>query len=126
MRIAPKGSFSWERSYSLYLDQYDEALRLYRLLRRDYARSSFAQDALFNTGMVLCEKGAFAEALDSFKSYLQQYPTGRHRMSAEVWAEGAKAELRTRKRARPMTSPKPAGDDTILRVLVKDNVSWLL
>ncbi|MBW1860610.1 MAG: tetratricopeptide repeat protein [Deltaproteobacteria bacterium] len=73
--------------YSLYLDQYDEALQLYNVLIKDYPGSNFAQDALFNTGMVHYEKGTFGQAYQSFKSYLEKYPDGRHRQSAEVWVE---------------------------------------
>jgi stage II sporulation protein D len=118
-----KGLFFMGTIYSLYLDQSEEALRLYRLLMRDYSKSGFAQDALFNTGMVLYEKGAFAEALNSFKSYLGQYPTGKHRMSAEVWAESAKAEMGAEKAKEPGPLPKLAIDDTTLRVLVRDKVT---
>jgi stage II sporulation protein D len=117
-----KGLFFMGTIYSLYLDQYDEALRLYRLLMQNYARSTYAQDALFNTGMVLYEKGAFAEAFKSFKSYLAQYPTGKHRMSAEVWVESAKAEVGTGKPTGPITLPKLAIDDTTLRVLLREKV----
>jgi len=60
-----KGLFFMGTIYSLYLDQYDEALRIYGSLMRDYSKSTFAQDALFNTGMVLYEKGAFAGKADS-------------------------------------------------------------
>ena len=54
-----KGIFFMGTIYSLYLDQYDEALQLYSMLIKNYAVSSFAQDALFNTGMVHYEQGAF-------------------------------------------------------------------
>ncbi len=118
-----KGLFFMGMIYSLYLDQYDEALRMYGSLMRDYSKSTFAQDALFNTGMVLYEKGAFAEAADSFRSYLEQYPTGRHRMSAEVWAESAEAEAGAEKPTVPGPLPKLAVEDTTLRVLVRDNAS---
>ncbi len=57
-----KGLLFMGAIYSLYLDQYDEALRLYSILMRDYSKSSFAQDALFNIGKVFYEKGNFEQA----------------------------------------------------------------
>jgi stage II sporulation protein D len=118
-----KGLYFMGTIYSLFLDQYDEALQLYQLLLRDYSKSTSAQDALFNTGMVLYEKGAFAEALRSFQRYLSQYPTGRHKLSAEVWAASAKAQAETGKPTAPASVPRLTVDDTILRVLVRDKVS---
>jgi tetratricopeptide (TPR) repeat protein len=109
--------------YSLYLDQYDEALQLYNILIRNYPGSSFAQDALFNTGMVLYEKGAFAQAHKSFKGYIAQYPDGKHRQSAEVWAESARAEIGAEKAREPEPLPALAVDDTTIRVLIRDRVT---
>ena len=115
-----KGLFFMGTIYSLYLDQYDEALRLYEILMRDYSNSTFAQDALFNTGMVLYEKGAIQPAYKSFRKYLEAYPSGKHRQSAEVWAESAKAEIGTEKPRPPKALPGLVVDDTTLRVLIRD------
>jgi stage II sporulation protein D len=118
-----KGLFFMGTIYSLYLDQYDEALRLYAILMRDYSNCSFAQDALFNSGMVLYEKGAIEQAYESFRSYLDKYPAGKHRQSAEVWAESAKAEMGAEKPKPPRALPALAIDDTTLRVLIRDEAS---
>jgi len=118
-----KGLFFIGTIYSLYLDQYDEALQQYGVLMRDYSRSSFAADALFNTGMVFYEKGAYEQAYKSFKRYLEQYPTGKHSQSAEVWAESAKAEIGAEKPKAPKPLPGLAIDDTTLRVLIRDGAS---
>lgn len=115
-----KGLFFMGTIYSLYLDQYDEALRLYRILMRDYSNTSFAQDALFNTGMVFYEKGTFQQAYESFRRYLESYPAGKNRQSAEVWAESAKAEIGTEKQKPPKALPELVLDDTTLRVLIRD------
>lgn len=118
-----KGLFFMGTIYSLYLDQYDEALRLYGILMRDYSNSSFAQDALFNTGMVFYEKGATQQAYKSFRKYLDAYPSGKHRQSAEVWAESAKAEIGTEKPKPPKVLPGLVVDDTTLRILIRDKPS---
>ena len=118
-----KGLLFMGAIYSLYLDQYDEALRLYSILMRDYSKSSFAQDALFNIGMVFYEKGNFEQAYESFKRYLSQYTTGKHRKSAEVWAESAKAEMVAEKPRLPEPLSGLAVKDTTLRVLVRGNAS---
>lgn len=118
-----KGLFFIGTIYSLYLDQYDEALRLYQTLMHDYSRSTFAQDGLFNTGMVLYEKGEFGEAYKSFKRYLEQYPTGRHSQSAEVWADSAKAEMGAQKPKELAPTPRLAVEETTLRVLIRDKAS---
>jgi len=118
-----KGIFFMGTIYGLYLDQYDEALRLYTMLIKDYPASSFAQDALFNTGMVQYEKGAFREAYWSFKSYLEKYPGGKHEQSAEVWVESAKAEMDAEKAEEPMPLPELSVADTTLRVLIRDKAT---
>jgi stage II sporulation protein D len=118
-----KGLFFMGTIYSLYLDQYDEALQLYNVLIRNYRRSNFSQDALFNTGMVLYEKGAFAQAHKSFKGYIEQYPYGKHRQSAEVWAESARAEIGAERAKEPQPLPTLAIDDTTIRVLIRDGAT---
>lgn len=118
-----KGIFFMGTIYSLYLDQYDEALRLYGTLIKDYPGSSFAQDALFNTGMVHYEKGAFGEAYQNFKKYLEKYPGGKHQQSAEVWVESAKTEMGAEKKKEPAPLPELTVADTTLRVLIRDQVT---
>lgn len=111
--------------YSLYLDQYDMALKLYRKTMQEYPESRFAADALFNTGMVLYEKREFREAYNCFRSYLDKYPNGSHRESAEVWADSAKAEIDTKSPRVPRAPYRLKIDDTTLRVLINDRVSRL-
>ena len=118
-----KGIFFMGTIYSLYLDQYDEALRLYSILLKDYPGSSFAPDALFNSGMVHYEKGAFGDAYQHFKSYLEKYPDGKHRQSAEVWIDSAEAEMRAEKKKEPAPLPKPSAADMTLRVLLSENAT---
>jgi stage II sporulation protein D len=118
-----KGTFFMGTIYSLYLDQYDEALRLYRMLIKHYPASSYAQDALFNSGMVHYENGAFREAYQSFKSYLEKYPDGKRRQSAEVWVESAKSEMDVKKKKEPVPPPALSVTDTTLRVLIRDKAT---
>ncbi|MBW2260300.1 MAG: SpoIID/LytB domain-containing protein [Deltaproteobacteria bacterium] len=93
------------------------------ILIKDYPTSNFAQDALFNTGMVHYEKGTFGQAYQSFKSYLEKYPDGRHRQSAEVWVESAKAEMGAEKEKEPAPLPELSVADTTLRVLIRDKAT---
>lgn len=120
-----KGLFFMGTIYSLYLDQYDEALRLYAVLMQDYSTSNFAQDALFNTGMVFYERGEFGQAYKSFKKYLEKYPTGKHSQSAEVWADSTGAEMGVEKPKELAPTPphRLTVPETTLRVLIRDKVS---
>jgi stage II sporulation protein D len=73
--------------------------------------------------MVLYEKGAFARAHKSFNGYVEQYPGGKHRQSAEVWADSAKAEMGAEKAKEPEPLPRLAVDDTTVRVLIRDKAT---
>jgi stage II sporulation protein D len=120
-----KGIFFIGTIYSLYLDQYDEALRLYSMLMKRYPASSFAEDALFNSGMVHYEKGAFEDAYQSFKSYLVKYPGGKHQQSAEVWIKSARKEMSAEKTKGPTPLPELPVPDTTVRVLIRDKATSL-
>ena len=108
--------------YSLYLDQYNAALKQYDRIMKVYPDSSAAQDALFNSGMVLYESGKFKKAYAHFMQYITKYPDGTRRQSAEVWAESAKdRKTVSRLPADSFKAPPPREiyiPDTTIRVLI--------
>jgi len=79
-------------TYSLYLDQYDSALKEFENVMKVYPDSPAAEDALFNSGMVLYEKGEFKKAYEFFRQYMAKYPNGIRRLSAEVWADSSNSQ----------------------------------
>ncbi|MCJ7618195.1 MAG: SpoIID/LytB domain-containing protein [Desulfobacterales bacterium] len=106
-------------TYSLYLDQYDAALKEFENVMKVYPGSPAAEDALFNSGMVLYEKGEFKKAYEFFKQYMAKYPNGIRRQSAEVWADSSKSQIDTVKTETPPVYKTHIADTTI-RVLIKE------
>lgn len=110
-------------TYSLYLDQHDAGLKQFDKIIKTYPTSQTASDALFNSGMVLYETGKFKNAYAFFKKYLEKYPYGLHRQSAEVWADSAKDQMSQIREPEEITAPplyKRDIKDTIIRVLIKN------
>jgi stage II sporulation protein D len=110
-------------TYGLYLDQYDAALEQFDKIIKTYPTSQMASDALFNSGMVLYEKGEFNKAYEFFKQYMGKYPDGLRRQSAEVWADSAKDQMSQTRKPEEITAPplyERDVEDTIIRVLIKN------
>ncbi len=110
-------------TYSLYLDQYDAALKEFENIMKDYPDSPAAEDALFNSGMVLYETGKFKNAYAFFKKYLEKYSYGLRRQSAKVWADSAKTQMSQVGKPEEITAPplyKKDIEDVIIRVLIKN------
>ncbi|MEA3415475.1 MAG: SpoIID/LytB domain-containing protein [Thermodesulfobacteriota bacterium] len=110
-------------TYSLYLDQYDAALKQFEKIIKTCPTSHAASDAVFNSGMVLYETGKFKNAYAFFKKYLDKYPYGLRRQSAEVWADSAKDQMSQAGKPEEITAPplyKKDVKDTIIRVLIKN------
>ncbi|MBU4186420.1 MAG: SpoIID/LytB domain-containing protein [Proteobacteria bacterium] len=106
-------------TYSLYLDQYDAALKEFENVMKVYPGSPAAEDALLNSGMVLYEKGEFKKAYEFFKQYMAKYPNGMRIQSAEVWADSSKSQTDTVKTETPPVYKTHIADTTI-RVLIKE------
>ncbi len=106
-------------TYSLYLDQYDAALKEFENVMKVYQGSPAAKDALFNSGMVLYEKGEFKKAYEFFKQYMAKYPNGIRRQSAEVWADSSNSQIDIVKTKTPPVYKTHIADTTI-RVLIKE------
>lgn len=110
-------------TYSLYLDQHTAALKQFDKIIRTYQTSHAASDAVFNSGMVLYETGEFKKAYIFFKKYLEKYPYGLRRQSAEVWADSAKTQMLQDRKPEEITVPplyKKDIEDIIIRVLIKN------
>ena len=106
-------------TYSLYLDQYDAALKEFENVMKVYPDSPATEDALFNSGMVLYEKGEFKKAYKLFRQYMAKYPNGIRRQSAQVWADSSKSQIDIVKTKRPPVYKTHIADTTI-RVLIKE------
>lgn len=109
---------------SLYLDQYDEALKQFENIIKFYPNTLSAQDALFNNGMILYENGNFKKAYEFFNQYIKKYPNGVRRQSAQVWADFSNNQSATAKNIKPHYSESHS-TDTIIRILLKNKANRL-
>ena len=73
--------------YSYFLNNYDVALQHYSFVKKRYYSSLHAPNAYFNSGMILYEKNRYGEALVQFREYLQRFPGGKRRQTAEFMIE---------------------------------------
>ena len=88
---------------ALFLDNADDAVRVYDdLIRRD-PQSSAAEAALLRAGMALFDGGQYGRAAAYFERYLQRYPEGASRGSAEFLL----GQSRTHAAATPTPFPTP-------------------
>jgi stage II sporulation protein D len=69
--------------YGYFLDDGDAALRTYYLLKKTYPKSGEIANAYFNSGMIFYEQGKYRDAVSQFKIYLENYPKGPRRETAE-------------------------------------------
>ena len=111
-------------TFGLYLDQPNAAITQFQMVMNRYPRSQSAPDALFNTGMVLYETGRFKDAYQIFIRYLQQYPQGIRRQSAEVWADSSKSLMAE---TPPQIQPwdRMVISDSVIRVLIQEKATRL-
>jgi len=105
--------------YSYFLNNYDRALDKYDVVKKQYAGSLHAANAYFNSGMILYERNRYGEALTQFKMYVDKYPGGDRRGTAEFMIE-------TCSKPPPVTEEKKAVSkipvDENIRVLVMTGV----
>lgn len=66
-QMAPKALYDAARLYQTNLN-FDKALELYDFLLRNYPKSEFAQDGIWNLGWIHYRNGAYAEARVTFSS----------------------------------------------------------
>ena len=108
----------------LYLDQPNAAITQFQTVMSRYPQSQSAPDALFNTGMVLYETGRFKDAYQIFLRYLQLYPRGIRRQSAEVWADSSKSLMaETPLQIEPWE--RMIISDSVIRVLIQEKATRL-
>jgi len=107
--------------YSLFLDQYEEALKQYARVINEFPECLATGEAVFNSGMVLYESGRFKDANFYFSQYIQKYPNSQKIQSAEIWAESARSRMNEKHVISPAPArPVPQMPNTTIRVLVKD------
>lgn len=73
--------------YSYFLNNYSRALDEYTIVIKKYGNSVHAANAYYNSGMILYEENRYREALEEFRIYLQRYPRGDRRETAEFMIE---------------------------------------
>jgi len=101
--------------YAVFLDSPDEALKVYDDLLAQYPKTSAAESALFRAGMTWFDRGQYDRAAQYFDRYLQTYPSGASRGSAEFLLQQSRA-----KHAPEPTplAPAPAPSSALVRVRV--------
>ena len=120
-----KALFMRGTTYSLYLDLYDDALEQFENVIKHYPDSPSAAEALFNGGMVFYEKGNFKRAHEVFAFYIAQYPHGKRRQSAEVWADNSKGRMAEHRTSLPLPA-RPRIQHAIIKVLIKNGIRHMI
>ncbi|MBU0988051.1 MAG: tetratricopeptide repeat protein, partial [Proteobacteria bacterium] len=106
---------------SLYLDRYEAALEKFEAILKNYPDSPAVPEALFNSGIVFYETSDYKRAHAIFNFYIANYPGGRHRQSAEVWADSAGTQMNApNSKTHPIAHKRIA--DTSIRVLLENNI----
>jgi stage II sporulation protein D len=90
---------------AVFLDAPDEALRVYDDLLARYPGTSAAEVGLFRAAMTLFDAGQYARAAQYFDRYLQQYPQGASRDSAEFLLRQSRSQAAA---PPPPTAPSTA------------------
>jgi stage II sporulation protein D len=101
--------------YSYFLNNYDRALETYDLVKKQYAGSPHAANAYFNSGMILYERNRYSDALHQFKLYVEKYPGGERRETAEFMIES-------------YSKPPPEKEEkkTVARIPMDENIRVLV
>jgi stage II sporulation protein D len=98
------------KTYSLYLDQFDEALNEFDIIINQYPQSPAASDAFFNKGVILFETNQYQKAYKIFQQYRIKYPRGIRYQSASIWAQSAKEQMQQALKPKPPnTARDPEG-----------------
>jgi len=92
---------------AVFLDAPDDALRVYDGLVASHPTSRAAEMGLFRAGMTLFDDGQYARAAQYFERYLQQYPQGASRGSAEFLLGQSRAQAARAPTAVPSPSAAP-------------------
>lgn len=109
---------------SQYLKKRDAALALLHHIQVKHPESSVSPDVLFHTGMIHYEQQNYKAAAATFSQYIDRFPDGTRRRSAELWRESAAA--------RSQLEPPDTGHDIsmfsrdeMIRVLITEGVERL-
>lgn len=125
MKTKAKALLFMGNVHSLYLEQFDTALKKFEMIVKCCPDSLTAPDAVFNIGMVYYQQAKFEKALEWFNKYIQSYPQGMRRLSAELWAQSAASGMANQTPAHSFQYELPSSN-TVVRVLVKKNAARLI
>jgi stage II sporulation protein D len=108
--------------YSTFLKDHEAAIALYGQVRTKYPGSVYEADALFETAMILYEKGRYGEASHLFGLYLQKFPSGNRRDVASFMRDASDHPPSERERREREQAARPKKNESI-RVLVLEGVA---
>jgi len=107
---------------SIYLDQQEKALHIFKRILATYPESSAAPDAFFESGIIFFDLKNYGKAHSVFTRFGKIYPGNSRQKSAEIWAgiskELSKNKIKTSKKQEIKIKKKD--EVTKLRVLVKN------
>jgi stage II sporulation protein D len=109
---------------SLYVKKPDEALTLFKQIQEQFPNSPAAEDALFHMGVLHYERKEYQTAYLKFSQYVEQYPNGFRRNSAEAWRKSINLP---ETQNIPDTGPEISKFryDEVIRVLMVEGMSRL-
>jgi stage II sporulation protein D len=109
---------------NLYLKKPDAAIALLKHIQVKYPRSSVAPDVLFQMGMIYYEQQNFNTAAATFSQYIDQFPDGIRRHSAESWHESAAARTLVEASDAGLDISAFSGNE-VIRVLISEGTERL-
>lgn len=99
---------------AVFLDEPDDAVRVYDDLLKQYPTSAAAESALFRGAMVLFDREQYARAATYFERYLKEYPGGPSHGSAEFLL----GQSRSKSGATPVpVAPPPSVTQVRVRIM---------
>jgi stage II sporulation protein D (peptidoglycan lytic transglycosylase) len=106
---------------SIYLDQPEKALHIFKRILTTYPESSAASDAFFESGIILFDRENYEKAHSVFTRFGKTYPGNPRQKSAEIWADISKELYKNKRKTnkKPKIEIEKKDEITPLRVLVK-------
>lgn len=109
----------------MYLKDPSGALALLGKIRTQYPKSAADPDVLFHMGMFYYNRQQYREAADAFSEYMDQYPNGIRRHSADSWHRSALERLRPAEAPESGVAVDGFRDGEVIRVLIIKNADHL-
>ena len=106
---------------SVYFDQQEKALEIFRSILASYPESSVAPDAFFESGIILFDRKNYQKAHTVFIRFGSKYPENPRQKSAAVWADISEELYKDKRKEaqKPAVKIEKKEKATTLRVLVE-------